>query len=113
LIRSLDPALPEAMVRALAKLSFSVPHNPLGSAAVTAMPDIITLSSSSFHSSAVKSVLAAMGGSPREKGTHRVPSFSHRTEAARWLTVFVIPAKRRRAGIRPQNQPSRSLLDAR
>ena len=45
----------------LAKLSFCSPHSPLGSAAVTAMPAIITHSNRSFHSSGVKFVLLAMG----------------------------------------------------
>jgi hypothetical protein len=44
----------------LAKLSFSSPQSPLGSAAVTAMPDIITLSRRSFHSSGVKLDLSVM-----------------------------------------------------
>ena len=44
----------------LAKLSLSKPQRPLGSAAVTAMPAIMTLSSSSFHSSGEKLVLSAI-----------------------------------------------------
>src|SRR5262249_60527990 len=44
-----------------AKLSFRRPHSPLGSAAVTAMPAIITLSRMSFHSSGVKFDLSGMG----------------------------------------------------
>src|SRR5262249_30284635 len=37
------------------------PHRPLGSAAETAIPAIITLSRRSFHSSGVKFDLSAMG----------------------------------------------------
>src|SRR5262245_11989788 len=44
-----------------AKLSFRRPHSPLGSAAVTAMPAIITLSRRSFHSSGVKFDLSGIG----------------------------------------------------
>src|SRR5262245_38652062 len=43
-----------------AKLSFSRPQRPLGSAAETAIPAIITLSRSSFHSSGVKFDLSGM-----------------------------------------------------
>src|SRR6516165_11670589 len=43
-----------------AKLSFRSPHRPLGSAAETAIPAIVTLSSRSFHSSGVKFDLSAM-----------------------------------------------------
>src|SRR4029077_17515294 len=46
---------------ALAMLSLRVPQSPLGSAAVTAMPAIITLSRSVVHSAAVKSDLPAIG----------------------------------------------------
>ena len=46
---------------ALAKLSFRRPHRPLGSAAETAIPAIITLSKRSFHSSGVKFDLSAIG----------------------------------------------------
>src|SRR5262249_22317235 len=48
----------------LAKLSFSNPQRPLGSAAVTAMPAIITLSRRSFHSSGVKFDLSVIGVNP-------------------------------------------------
>src|SRR5262249_50418765 len=44
-----------------AKLSFRRPHRPLGSAAETAIPAIITLSRRSFHSSGVKVDLSGMG----------------------------------------------------
>jgi hypothetical protein len=47
-----------------AKLSLSIPQSPLGSAAVTAMPAIITLSRSSFHSSGEKFDLSVMGVTP-------------------------------------------------
>src|SRR6516225_3018147 len=49
----------------LANPSFRSPHNPLGSAAVTAMPAIITLSSKSFHSSGEKLDLSDMDFSPQ------------------------------------------------
>src|SRR5450631_719738 len=49
---------------ALAMLSLRVPQSPLGSAAVTASPAMIALSSSVFHSSAVKSVLPAINFPP-------------------------------------------------
>src|SRR5262245_52771134 len=44
-----------------AKLSCKRPHRPLGSAAVTAMPAAIVLSSRTFHSSGVKLDLFVMG----------------------------------------------------
>src|SRR6516165_5537180 len=44
-----------------AKLSLRRPHRPLGSAAETAIPAIITLSRRTFHSSGVKFDLSAMG----------------------------------------------------
>jgi hypothetical protein len=52
-----------AVISALpsAKLSFRRPHRPLGSAAETAIPAIITLSRRSFHSSGVKFDLSGIG----------------------------------------------------
>src|SRR5262249_41860046 len=52
-----------AVISALppAKLSLRRPHRPLGSAAETAIPAIITLSRRSFHSSGVKFDLSGMG----------------------------------------------------
>jgi hypothetical protein len=47
-----------------AKLSFKRPQSPLGSAAETAMPAIITLSRMSFHSSGVKFDLSVISFSP-------------------------------------------------
>src|SRR5215472_8135292 len=47
-----------------AKLSFRSPHRPPGSAAETAIPDIVTLSRRSFHSSGVKFDLSAMDVTP-------------------------------------------------
>ncbi len=54
-----DASAPESILAVtsalpLAKLSFKRPHRPLGSAAETAIPAIITLSRRSFHSSGVK-----------------------------------------------------------
>jgi hypothetical protein len=49
-----------AGLRALAIPSFIIPIRPLGSAAETAIPAMIGLCRSSFHSSDVKSVFAAM-----------------------------------------------------
>ena len=62
LASSLAPAsaLTPASAVPLAKASFSVPHRPLGSAAVTATPAIITLSITLVHSSGVKLCLLAM-----------------------------------------------------
>ena len=48
----------------VAKLSLSMPNRPLGSAALTAIPAIIGLSSSRVHSSGVKLALSAMPVSP-------------------------------------------------
>src|SRR5215469_14464885 len=50
--------------RLLAILSFNIPQRPPGSAAVTAMPAIITLSRRSFHSSGVKFDLSVIGVNP-------------------------------------------------
>src|SRR5262245_15719048 len=47
-------------LRPVAMLSFRTPMRPLGSAAVTAIPESITLSRTCFHSSGVKVVLLAM-----------------------------------------------------
>src|SRR5262245_44229948 len=66
LINSFDPGSILALTSAepLAKLSFRRPQSPLGSAAVTAIPAIITLSRRSFHSSGVKFDLSVMGDTP-------------------------------------------------
>src|SRR5262249_17411787 len=53
-----------ATILPAAKLSWSSPQSPLGSAAVTAMPAIIMLSSSTLHSSGVKFDLSAIGVAP-------------------------------------------------
>src|SRR5262249_37212679 len=47
-----------------AKLSWSSPQSPLGSPAVTAIPAIVTLSSSTVHSSGVKFDLSVIGVAP-------------------------------------------------
>src|SRR6516162_5590794 len=47
-----------------AKLSFRRPQSPLGSAAVMAIPAIVTLSRRSFHSSGVKFDLSVMSTTP-------------------------------------------------
>ena len=65
MISGLDPGSIFACLNALplAKLSLSRPQRPLGSAAVTAIPAIMTLSRRSFHSSGVKfdlSVIASL-----------------------------------------------------
>src|SRR5262249_8563334 len=62
LISASAPGSNLAVISALpsAKLSFRRPHRPLGSAAETAIPAIITLSRRSFHSSGVKFDLSAM-----------------------------------------------------
>ena len=54
LMRALVPGSVFAFASAVppAKLSFRRPHNPLGSAAVIAIPHAITLSKRTFHSSA-------------------------------------------------------------
>src|SRR5262245_35754031 len=72
LISGLDPGSVLAAARAVppAKLSFRTPQSPLSSAAVTAIPAIITLSRRSFHSSGVKFDLSVMGDTPL-----RVPLF--------------------------------------
>src|SRR5215471_13324177 len=56
LISASAPGSNLAVISALpsAKLSFRRPHRPLGSAAETAIPAIMTLSRRSFHSSGVK-----------------------------------------------------------
>src|SRR5262249_30095399 len=63
LISASAPGSILAVISALpsAKLSFRRPHRPLGSAAETAIPAIITLSRRSFHSSWVKFDLSGMG----------------------------------------------------
>src|SRR5256884_927669 len=63
LISASDPGSILAVSSALplAKLSFRRPHRPLGSAAETAIPAIITLSRRSSHSSGVKFDLSGMG----------------------------------------------------
>src|SRR5499427_7663615 len=63
LISASAPGSNLAVISALpsAKLSFRRPHRPLGSAAETAIPAIITLSRRSFHSSGVKFDLSGMG----------------------------------------------------
>src|SRR5262245_42582974 len=63
LISASAPGSKLAVISALpsAKLSFRRPHRPLGSAAETAIPAIITLSKRSFHSSGVKFDLSGMG----------------------------------------------------
>jgi hypothetical protein len=45
-----------------ASASFNMPHSPLGSAAVTAMPVTATLSRTLVHSSGVKLALFAIAG---------------------------------------------------
>src|SRR5262245_22931379 len=47
-----------------AKLSSRMPHRPLGSAAEIAIPAIVTLLRSSFHSSGVKFDLSAIDSTP-------------------------------------------------
>src|SRR5262245_42440845 len=63
LINGFDPGFILALTSSepLAKLSFRRPQSPLGSAAVTAIPAIMTLSSRSFHSSGVKFDLSDIG----------------------------------------------------
>ena len=56
--------LAASRLRPVAMLSLRTPMRPLGSAAVTAMPESITLSSTCFHSSGVKVVLFAIFRSP-------------------------------------------------
>src|SRR5262249_6573290 len=66
LISELDPGSIFACLSALplAKLSLSSPQRPLGSATVTAIPAIITLSRRTFHSSGVKFDLSAIAITP-------------------------------------------------
>src|SRR4029077_1698518 len=66
LMRAFVPASVFAFARSvpLAKLSFSRPHSPLGSAAVIAIPAAITLSRRTFHSSEVKFDLSVMHVTP-------------------------------------------------
>src|SRR5262249_34116588 len=63
LISASAPGSNLAVISALpsAKLSFRRPHRPLGSAAETAIPAIITLSRRSFHSSGGKFGLSGRG----------------------------------------------------
>ena len=69
----------------LAKDSCSNPMRPLGSAAVTAMPDSTTLCTILLHSSGVKLCLFAMASSLRGWGVGQ-PRGHHRDElAAAWL----------------------------
>src|SRR5262249_11306190 len=66
LINSLEvgSALASSRVLPVAIDSFRTPNKPLGSAAVTAMPESITLSRIRFHSSGVKAILLAIAAPP-------------------------------------------------
>src|SRR5262245_54369548 len=78
-----------------AKLSFKRPQSPLGSAAVMAIPAIVTLSRRTFHSSGVKFDLSVMSATPLALGN--APLLAHdlcRTEGlfqppvrCQWLTI--------------------------
>jgi hypothetical protein len=62
-----------------ARLSLSRPQSPLGSAAETAIPAIVTLSSSNFHSSGVKldlTVMCLLLNSSSIGRLTRVPAYS-------------------------------------
>src|SRR5215469_12622968 len=76
--------------RLLAILSFSIPQRPLGSAAVTAMPAIITLSRRSFHSSGVKFDLSVIGVNP-PLARHTAEGRKEATRGAVYASPFRSP----------------------